>query len=233
MLHICAELVMLPYQSMILRLVLAALLGGLVGLEREQKQVVAGWRTHMLVSLGSALVIIVSTYGFNSVISPYRVVLDPSRVAAQVVSGIGFLGAGTILFLRQEVIRGLTTAASLWTVAAVGLAVGSGLYIAAISTTFLIIIILALMKPIERWLFPRKENRRLRLTFHRERDSLSRLQEIIQREGMEVRKIVLRQEQGSEDSRVELTLSEGVTQNKILRLTDVLRNVEGVQEINW
>src|SRR5665213_1108673 len=73
--------------------------------------------------------------GFNDVISAYRIVLDPSRVAAQVVSGIGFLGAGTILFLRQQVIRGLTTAASLWTIAAVGLAVGGGMYVAAVATT--------------------------------------------------------------------------------------------------
>lgn len=87
----------------------------------------AGLRTHMLVCLGAALVMIVSAYGFNDIISAYRIVLDPSRVAAQVVSGIGFLGAGTILFLRQQVIRGLTTAASLWTVAAIGLAVGCGL----------------------------------------------------------------------------------------------------------
>jgi putative Mg2+ transporter-C (MgtC) family protein len=136
---------MLPDQDIVLRLVLAAALGAAVGLERERLEWVAGLRTHMLVCLGSALVMIVSAYGFNDVISAYRIVLDPSRVAAQVVSGIGFLGAGTILFLRQQVIRGLTTAASLWTVAAVGLAVGGGLYLAAIVTTALIVVILALV----------------------------------------------------------------------------------------
>lgn len=223
----------LPYQQVILRLVIGALLGGLVGLEREQKQVVAGWRTHMLVSLGSTLVIIVSSYGFSDVISPYRVVLDPSRVAAQVVSGIGFLGAGTILFLRQEVIRGLTTAASLWAVAAVGLAVGSGLYVAAFSTTFLIIVILALVKPVERWMFPRRENRRLRLIFNREREPLLRLEEMIKAEGMDVRKIVLTQEQGASQSKVEFSLQEGLTARKVLTLTETLRKLDGVQEISW
>src|SRR6201999_718256 len=133
---------MLANYESVLRLCVAAALGGVVGLERERLEWVAGLRTHMLVCLGAALVMIVSSFGFADVIGP-GVVLDPSRVAAQVVSGIGFLGAGTILFLRQEVIRGLTTAASLWTVAAVGLAVGNGLYTAAIGATVLIVIILA------------------------------------------------------------------------------------------
>jgi hypothetical protein len=125
-------LFMLAHQEIVLRLFVAAILGAAVGLERERLEWVAGLRTHMLVCLGAALVMIVSAYGFNEVISAYRVVLDPSRVAAQVVSGIGFLGAGTILFLRQQVIRGLTTAASLWAVAAVGLAVGGGLYLTVV-----------------------------------------------------------------------------------------------------
>src|SRR4029079_17516702 len=95
---------------------------GIVGLERERLEWGAGLRTPMLVCLGSGPVMIVWASAFTDVLSEAHVVLDPSRVAAQVVSGIGFLGAGTILFLRHEVIRGLTTAASLWTVAAVGLA---------------------------------------------------------------------------------------------------------------
>src|SRR5580704_16646241 len=107
--------------DLILRLVAAAVLGSLIGLERQRLDKSAGLRTHMLVSVGSALVMIVSAYGFEEVLSPGRVVLDPSRVAAQVVSGIGFLGAGAILRQDQSV-HGLTTAASIWTVAAVGLA---------------------------------------------------------------------------------------------------------------
>ncbi len=103
------------------RLLMAAALGSVIGIERERLQWAAGLRTHMLVCVGSALIMIVSTYGFTQVQGKEGVVLDPSRVAAQVVSGIGFLGAGSIL-LRGEVIRGLTTAASLGTVAGVGLA---------------------------------------------------------------------------------------------------------------
>src|SRR6201992_3606016 len=116
---------MLTDVSITLRLLLAALLGSLIGLERERLQWAAGLRTHMLVSVGACLMIVVSAYGFNTVLGP-RVVLDPSRVAAQVVSGIGFLGAGSII-LRNEAVKGLTTAASVWAVAGVGLAAGAGL----------------------------------------------------------------------------------------------------------
>ena len=113
-----------------------------MGIERERLNWVAGLRTPMLVCVGAALLMIVSTFGFMDVLSYERVDLDPSRVAAQVVSGIGFLGAGTIV-LRRKVVHGLTTAASLWTVAAVGLAVGSGLYVAAVTATVLVLVILA------------------------------------------------------------------------------------------
>ncbi|HEY5366446.1 MAG TPA: MgtC/SapB family protein [Casimicrobiaceae bacterium] len=140
---------MIGDQELLLRLVIAALLGSIIGIERERLAWVAGLRTHMLVSVGSALMMIVSAYGFSDVIGQNHVVLDPSRIAAQVVSGIGFLGAGTIL-LRQDTIRGLTTAASLWTVAGIGLAVGGGMYVAAIGSTVLIFLILAGIKPLER-----------------------------------------------------------------------------------
>lgn len=131
----------------VLRLLLAASAGSVIGFERERLQWAAGLRTHMLVCVGACLVMIVSAYGFAAVLGPH-VVLDPSRVAAQVVSGIGFLGAGTIL-LRGEVVKGLTTAASLWAVAAIGLAVGAGLYVAALATTAIVLAILAGLKPLE------------------------------------------------------------------------------------
>ena len=132
---------------------------------------------------------IVSAYGFNDIISAYRIVLDLSRVAAQVVSGIGFLGAGTILFLRQQVIRGLTTAASLWTVAAIGLAVGCGLYVAAICTTSLIVVILALVKPLEKRLFRRQESRHVHILIDRQRASLLRIEAEIEASGLGVKQI--------------------------------------------
>jgi len=109
----------------VLRLVLAAALGALVGFQREHGHKPAGLRTHTVVSVGACLFCLVSIYGFGGS-------SDPSRVAAQVVTGIGFIGAGTILFLsRQRTVIGLTTAATIWAVAAVGLAVGAGLYVLA------------------------------------------------------------------------------------------------------
>ena len=115
----------------ILRIFVAALLGGAIGLEREYRAKEAGFRTHFLVALGSALFMIVSAYGFDGV----------SRVAAQVVSGIGFIGAGTIIFQKNEnAVRGLTTAAGLWVTAAIGLACGGGLYVLAAAATFLVLV---------------------------------------------------------------------------------------------
>ena len=130
------------------RLALAALLGSLVGFERERLLWAAGVRTHMLVSVGACLLMITSAYGFQTAIQQEHVVLDPSRVAAQVVSGVGFLGAGSIL-LRGNVVRGLTTAASVWSVAAIGLATGGGLWFAAALTTAIILGILIGVKPLE------------------------------------------------------------------------------------
>lgn len=116
-----------------LRLLIAMLLGGMIGIEREYRSKEAGFRTHFLVALGSALFCIVSQYGFGFDLK------DSSRVAAQVVSGIGFLGAGTIIF-QKNVVRGLTTAAGLWVTAAIGLACGSGMFAAAAIATALIIV---------------------------------------------------------------------------------------------
>jgi len=121
-----------------LRLFLACVFGGIVGFEREKNDSPAGFRTHILVSLGSALIMILSMYGFNDFASVNK---DPARLAAQVVSGIGFLGAGTILRDRTSV-KGLTTAASLWVVAAIGLAAGAGFYFSSFFVTLLVFITL-------------------------------------------------------------------------------------------
>src|SRR5947207_11215892 len=153
----------------------------IVGIERERLNWVAGLRTHMLVCVGSALFMIVSFCGFADVLTTEHVALDPSRIAAQVVSGIGFLGAGTIV-LRSKVVRGLTTAASLCTVAAVGLAVGGGLYVAAATATGLIVLILAGLKPIERRIFlaRRQVSPLIILIIDRRETSLFAIEEVLE-----------------------------------------------------
>lgn len=125
----------------ILRIFVAALLGGAIGLEREYRAKEAGLRTHFLVALGSAVFMIVSAYGFDGVMNTPEHRWDVSRVAAQVVSGIGFIGAGTIIFHKSEnVVRGLTTAAGLWVTAAIGLACGGGMYVLSIASTVLVLV---------------------------------------------------------------------------------------------
>lgn len=122
-----------------LRLFVAGAMGVLIGLEREYRAKEAGYRTHFLVALGSALMMIVSQYGFMEVLKTDLIRLDPSRIAAQVVSGIGFIGAGTII-LQKQIVRGLTTAAGIWATSGIGLAVGAGMYAVGISATLLVLL---------------------------------------------------------------------------------------------
>jgi len=125
-----------------LRLTVGLVLGAIIGFERELQRQPAGFRTHSLVSLGAALFTVVSAYGFTGDL------VDPTRIAAQIVSGIGFIGAGTILQHRGH-IRGLTTAASLWAVAAIGTAAGAGLFIVAVVGTLLILVVLSILDRVE------------------------------------------------------------------------------------
>ncbi len=122
--------------NLVLRLCVAGLCGTLIGLDREYRVKDAGFRTHFLVALGSALMMVVSQYGFTDILQHSGMGLDPSRIAAQVVSGIGFIGAGTII-LHRQLVRGLTTAASLWATAGIGLAAGAHLYVLAGVATLL------------------------------------------------------------------------------------------------
>lgn len=136
--------------SQIVSLLIAALLGGLIGMEREAEQRPAGLRTYMLVCVGSALFTILSIHAFPG--DPPR---DTARVAAQIVTGIGFLGAGTVWRSRDHV-SGLTTAAGLWVAAAIGMAVGAGLGLLSLAATILVLIVLAVMLRFERMVLHRK-----------------------------------------------------------------------------
>lgn len=132
---------MITYEF-VLRLFVAAILGGVIGLEREYRAKEAGFRTHFLVALGSGLFMILSQFGFDDVLGHYeQVSLDPSRIASQVVTGIGFIGAGTIIF-QKHVVRGLTTAAGLWVTSAIGMTAGAGMYVLSIATTVLVLLCL-------------------------------------------------------------------------------------------
>ncbi|SAL61876.1 MgtC family membrane protein [Caballeronia arvi] len=219
---------MLGNIELVSRLVMAAALGSVIGFERERLAWAAGLRTHMLVCVGSALFMIVSAFGFADALTASHVVLDPSRVAAQVVSGIGFLGAGSIL-LRGEIVRGLTTAASLWSVAAIGLAVGGGLYTASIAATAIILIILAGIKPLERRFINVKQRRQLTMLVDRGALSFHALHEALGPGSVRVKQFVVQQSDDSADLdevRVELSRASAPEYQAIcerLRQLDVVR----------
>ncbi|AUT63524.1 MULTISPECIES: MgtC/SapB family protein [Paraburkholderia] len=215
--------------ELISRLVLAAALGSVIGFERERLSWAAGLRTHMLVCVGSTLIMIVSAFGFADVLGNQHVVLDPSRIAAQVVSGIGFLGAGSIL-LRGEIIRGLTTAASLWSVAAIGLAVGGGLYTASIAATIIILIILAGIKPIEKRFITVKQRRQLSLLVERGSMTFHTLHEALGPASPRVKQFVMQQsDDDAQMDEVMITLHR-VSSTEYAAICGQLRALQGVKE---
>ncbi|WP_118181475.1 MgtC/SapB family protein [Paraburkholderia phosphatilytica] len=219
---------MLGNAELISRLIIAAVLGSVIGFERERLSWAAGLRTHMLVCVGSALVMIVSAFGFADVLGARNVVLDPSRMAAQVVSGIGFLGAGSIL-LRGEIVRGLTTAASLWSVAAVGLAVGGGMYTAAVAATIIILIILAGIKPLERRFISSKQRRQVTLVVERGTLTFHSLHEALGASSPRVKQFVVQQSEDSPElDEVSITLAR-VTQVEYEAVCAQLRTLPGVK----
>jgi putative Mg2+ transporter-C (MgtC) family protein len=137
-------------------MIVAAVLGGLIGIEREWSNHAAGFRTHILVCLGSASIMLLSIYGFGEFVNETNVRVDPSRLAAQVVNGIGFLGAGAIL-RSGHTIKGLTTAASVWVVAAIGLSVGAGFFAGAFICTLLVLISLYVLNKWEKMLMKKRK----------------------------------------------------------------------------
>ncbi len=220
---------MLGNGEMVARLVLAGVMGSVIGFERERLLWAAGLRTHMLVCVGACLFMIVSAFGFSDVLGQKDVVLDPSRVAAQVVSGIGFIGAGTIL-LRGEVVKGLTTAASLWAVAAIGLAVGGGLYVAAIAATVLVVGILAGVKPIEEHWRDRLHSRALHLTVKAGSLSIDTLQAATGERASRVRQFVVRP--GDEEGVEEVTVAfVRLSQTSVAAIAERLRQNPSVLSV--
>jgi putative Mg2+ transporter-C (MgtC) family protein len=150
---------MISFPEILLRLAVALLLGAVIGFEREQKEHAAGMRTLALVSLGSALFTIISAYGFLDLLTIPRTVIDPTRIASYIVAGIGFLGGGIIFLSRQnEKVKELTTAATIWVIAAVGMACGIGMILPALATTVMVFFVLVLLQFAERAIVPRSSS---------------------------------------------------------------------------
>lgn len=155
---------MISFPVLLLRLGVAIVLGSLVGLEREYHEHSAGMRTVALVTLGCALFTVVSAYGFLDLLGLQHVTLDPTRIASYIVAGIGFLGAGAIFMSREgERVKGLTTAATVWVMAAIGIACGIGMLAAAIVTTVMVLVVLIGFRLVEIAILPRKQENRQRI----------------------------------------------------------------------
>ncbi len=217
---------MLPHWEMAIRLIVAAVLGGLIGLERERLSWAAGLRTHMLVAVGSALIMIVSAYGFADVLGTDHVVLDPSRIAAQVVSGIGFLGAGAIL-LRGEIIRGLTTAASLWAVAAIGLASGAGMYAPATVATVLSLLILAGIKPLEERFRATRQTREFKLKVEPGQVTIEALSQALGPRTAKIRQFISQRSEADDSEEIRIRLSP-IAAREVAAVVAQMQDVAGV-----
>jgi putative Mg2+ transporter-C (MgtC) family protein len=218
--------------DVLIRIVVAAGLTGAIGMERELRERAAGLRTHMLVGVGSALFTIVSAYAWGDFVFSRQggVVFDPTRIAAQIVTGIGFLGAGAII--RQGLsVRGLTTAAGLWVVAAIGMAVGAGYYSAAVIATGVVLVGLGPLRWVEggalaRW---RRGGRVLEVDIRREQP-LAPLLETLEGKRARVNRVEFEDEEDRRQVRIELDLPLGAASREIVT---ELADLEGVTAVRW
>ncbi|NTZ16328.1 MgtC/SapB family protein [Paenibacillus sp. JMULE4] len=215
-----------------LRLLLALLLGGVIGFEREQNNRAAGLRTHILVCLGSTLIMLLSMYGFAEFAKLDNVRLDPARLAAQVISGIGFLGAGTILFTGKS-ITGLTTAASLWVVAAIGLAVGAGFYYASVLTCALALVSLFLLNLVEQKYFHTKKTLFFKLEATDSPSLLGRVVTMLSKQGNVIQKLSVEEIAMENGNRLQITLMLRLAKNvKVAQTVEELMSLDGVNSVS-
>ncbi|MFE8700438.1 MgtC/SapB family protein [Cytobacillus sp. FJAT-54145] len=215
------------------RLFLAALLGGLIGWERDLRNKQAGFKTHLLVSVGSALIMILSIYGFNETINHINARFDPARLAHGVISGIGFLGAGAILRHSNNLVTGITTAATLWVVAAIGLSVGSGFYLPALITTGIVLINVFLLRSLEfKFLIPKKYVT-ISLVVSEEAKVLGKVNKLLKNESAVIKGITMSDEyyfldEGFLSFDIDIKLS---TRKNILLISQRLSALEGVKQV--
>jgi putative Mg2+ transporter-C (MgtC) family protein len=222
----------LNWPEVVLRLTLAAVFGAVLGLERELREREAGLRTHLLVSVGSALFTIVSAYGFREFLNSGETVVraDPTRIAAQIVTGIGFLGAGAII--RQGLsVRGLTTAATLWVVAAIGMAVGAGYYSAAAATTAIALVALGPLRMLT-WRMVRRYRGETGLLLVQipAGESPAKVVEAVEGADARIESVEIRHEDNRRTVQLTLELRrEQLARELVTRLADV----ENVLEVSW
>ncbi len=215
----------------ILRLFVASILGAAIGFERGYRAKEAGFRTHFLVAMGSALFMIVSQFGFEQILVQGReanlnIRLDPSRIAAQVVSGIGFIGAGTIIFQRH-VVRGLTTAAGLWVTSAIGMTCGAGLYLLATASTVLVLICLETLN----YFFQKFGTRNINITFSSPSiEDVRQVLEKMRQDDMTIDSYNMREQVEANGSTYTVTVEVNVKRNRYeSRVLGIMEELDGVR----
>ncbi len=224
---------MISFPIILLRLGVALLLGASVGFERESHEHAAGMRTNALVALGSCLFTIISAFGFMDLLGIAHITLDPTRIASYVVAGIGFLGAGSIFFSRdQGKVAGLTTAAAVWLVAAIGMACGAGLLLEAATATILGLLVLVVLRFVERLLLPKQFSMTQHL--HIEATSIGgqfigQVHDTLARSGINVETLDLGAEQEVETVKVACRIPDAAA---LVRALGELRALPGVRAVH-
>ncbi|MHA6480318.1 MgtC/SapB family protein [Paenibacillus sp. strain BS8-2] len=220
------------------RLGLSIVLGGLIGFERESSNHAAGFRTNILVCLGACLLMLLSIYGFADFVEEPNVRVDPARLAAAVITGVGFLGAGTILFTGKS-ITGLTTAASLWVVAAIGLAVGAGFYFASGTVTIMALLTLWGFNKIEKRYMNAKKDRVIKVEAYDLSSHLVSINQILEHRRITIRKMMMEEvetsRQEGDERATRLILHVKMSSHKkdsALRLLDELKKLEGIRWVS-
>jgi len=221
---------MLSIAEITIRLALAAAFGAAIGLERERKDWTAGLRTHMMVCMGSSLIMMVSSFGFHDIINHPHVSLDPSRVAAQVVSGIGFIGAGTIMFLKPSTVLGLTTASGLWTVAGIGLATGGGMYYAASIATAFAFFILWGLQPLQKRVSRKYQQRFLTITTAADVNPSAIINTLTENKNAEYYNFTVSRDQ--KETVIELKLDSQAS-HQLMQIIEGLNTDPQVKKISW
>ncbi|RNF40301.1 MgtC/SapB family protein [Planococcus salinus] len=223
------------YLSITVRLLVAALLSGAIGIERETRHQPAGLRTHLLVGTGACLMMILSVTGFDTFIQSDKgtIRFDPSRIPSYVISGIGFLGAGTIIVHRGTV-KGLTTAASIWVAAGLGLVVGAGMYFVAVLTTVIVISTLYVLGKLESQFFDRRKNRRISVIADSDEQTFTTISGILEENHIAIVDFQIEDIDSYNDQKVSnyiFTIQEGKIENK-MELVKKLEQFEAVRKVN-
>jgi len=216
---------------MMSRLALAALLCGVIGLEREVKRHPAGFRTHLLVGVGSCLMMLLSLFGFENYLNQETYIqFDPARIPSYVISGIGFLGAGTIL-VKGATIKGLTTAASIWVVAGLGLVIGAGMYELALFTTFIVLLSLIFLNKIEAFIYKKMNKRWIKVIL--KSGELNTFISELERLNIVIKKIYLNNTKRNKENEKEFyyVLEIISKEYKDTQLLKKLSNVKGIHKV--